>query len=65
MTTLRDEGIKAVASWTVNKSINVFEKKMIFFPINKAQHWTLCVVVNPGLVANRNTEGGLDQERAW
>ena len=52
MTTLKDEGTKAVESWTANKNINVFEKKLIFVPINANLHWSLCVVVNPGYIAN-------------
>ena len=52
MTTLKDEGAKAVESWTANKNINVFEKKLIFVPINANLHWSLCVVVNPGHITN-------------
>ena len=52
MTTLKDEGIKAVSSWTANKNINVFKKRLIFIPVNENLHWSLCVVVNPGLIAN-------------
>jgi hypothetical protein len=59
MSTLTNKGPKGIASWTVNNGINVFDKKMIFVPVNKAGHWTLCVAVNPGLFANRNTEGQL------
>jgi len=65
MSTLKSEGLEAVASWTVNKKINVFEKKLIFIPINANLHWSLCVVVNPGLIANSFTEGSPDQERSW
>lgn len=52
MTTLKDEGTKAVSSWTANKNINVFKKRLIFIPVNENLHWSLCVVVNPGLIAN-------------
>lgn len=66
MTTLKSEGVDAVASWTVNKKINVFEKKLIFIPVNANLHWSLCVVVNPGRIANSfDGEGSYDQERAW
>ena len=51
--------------WTVNKKINVFEKKLIFIPINANLHWSLCVVVNPGLIANSFTECLPHQERSW
>ena len=52
MTTLKNEGIQAVSSWTANKNINVFKKRLIFVPVNADLHWSLCVVVNPGLIAN-------------
>jgi Ulp1 family protease len=66
MSALKREGLEAVASWTVNKKINVFEKKLIFIPINADLHWSLCVVVNPGHVANNfNNEISLDQECSW
>ncbi|GKY91404.1 hypothetical protein MPSEU_000112700 [Mayamaea pseudoterrestris] len=51
-TKLADHGVDAVASWTSrkNRELNIFEKKMIFIPINKALHWSLCVIVNPGRI---------------
>jgi hypothetical protein len=45
---LAAEGPDSVAGWTRRKNINIFNKKLIFVPINKAMHWSLCVVVNPG-----------------
>jgi Ulp1 family protease len=59
MTTLKDEGLEAVSKWTENKNINVFEKKLVFIPVNADLHFSLCVVVNPGLIAN-NVDGDLD-----
>ena len=52
MTTLKEKGPKAVVSWTAKKDINIFEKKLIFIPVNADLHWSLLVVVNPGLIAN-------------
>jgi len=52
MTTLKKDGPKAVYSWTAKKNIDVFKKKFIFVPVNADLHWSLCVVVNPGLIAN-------------
>ena len=52
MTTLIEEGIQGVSSWTANKYINVFRKRLIIIPVNADLHWSLCVVVNPGLIAN-------------
>ena len=54
MTTLKNEGTQAVSSWTANKNINVFKKRLIFVPVNADLHWSLCVVVNPGLIANNH-----------
>jgi Ulp1 family protease len=51
-TTLAAGGPKAVESWTRRKKINVFEKKLIFVPINKDLHWSLCVIVNPGAIVS-------------
>jgi Ulp1 family protease len=52
MTTLKEKGPNAVASWTEKKNINLFEKKLVFIPVNADLHWSLCVVVNPGKVDN-------------
>lgn len=49
-TTLASEGAEGVRSWTAKKNINIFEKRLIFIPINKTDHWSLCVVVNPGAI---------------
>lgn len=35
-----------VASWTNN--INIFEKRLVIIPINHSNHWSLCVIANPG-----------------
>ncbi len=65
MTTLKDDGPEAVASWTAKKNINVFEKKLIFIPVNADLHWSLCVVVNPGLIANSfDTDISEDEEHS-
>ena len=52
--TLASDGVEGVKSWTVRKNINIFEKKLIFIPINKTLHWSLCVIVNPGAVEKSN-----------
>ena len=51
MNTPKKDGPESVASWTVNTKTNVFKKRLIFLPINADIHWSLCVVVNPGLNA--------------
>jgi Ulp1 family protease len=52
MSTLASDGAKVVSSWTAKKKIDIFEKKLIFVPVNSDLHWSLCVVVNPGSIAN-------------
>lgn len=66
MTTLKDDGPKAVSSWTEKKNIDVFKKKLIFVPVNADLHWSLCVIVNPGLIANYEDEGmATNEEHSW
>ena len=66
MTTLKEDGSEAVASWTAKKKINIFEKKFIFIPVNADLHWSLCVVVNPGLIANNTNDATPpDEDHAW
>ena len=36
--------------WTVKRGIKIFSKKMLLFPFHADAHWSLFVVVNPGLV---------------
>jgi Ulp1 protease family, C-terminal catalytic domain len=40
-------GPQGVTNWTARKNINIFEKKLLFIPINKSLHWSMVVVVNP------------------
>ncbi len=54
MTTLKEKGPNAVTSWTEKKNIDLFQKKFVFIPVNADLHWSLCVVVNPGKVANNS-----------
>ena len=66
MTALKHDGVDAVTSWTEKKKINVFEKKLIFVPIHADLHWSLCVIVNPGLIANMYDAEILDgEEHPW
>ena len=59
MTTLKEKGPEAIAKWTKNKNIDVFDKKLVFIPVNADLHFSLCVVVNPGLIAT-NLDSDLD-----
>lgn len=69
MSTLKDDGPEAVSSWTAKKNINIFSKKIIFVPVNADLHWSLCAVINPGLVcANADVDSGEQWEShdaAW
>jgi len=49
-------GVTGVRSWTARKNINVFQKRLIFIPINKTLHWSLCVIVNPGAIENSSLD---------
>jgi hypothetical protein len=51
-----------IAKWTRNKGINIFEKQLIFIPINQTLHWSLCVVVNPGMIANAYKDSHADAD---
>jgi hypothetical protein len=56
-TTLSNDGAEAVKSWTAKTNIDIFKKRLIFVPINKDLHWSLCIIVNPGaalLPSNKN-----------
>ena len=44
---LRMMGIQGVRHWMTKRSINIFKKKLILVPINKAAHWSLAVIVHP------------------
>jgi Ulp1 family protease len=48
--TLTRKGVAGVTSWTAKKDIDIFKKKLLFIPINKSLHWSLCVVFNPGAI---------------
>jgi Ulp1 family protease len=65
MSTLEEEP-SSVASWT--KKIDIFKKKLIFVPVNADNHWSLCVIVNPGLLYQppANVEGEAKaKEGSW
>jgi len=51
-TTLMEDSIETVTSWTAKKNIDIFSKKFIFIPINEYLHWSLCVVINSSMVLN-------------
>ena len=64
LTTLKRDGTAAVISWTANKKINIFKQRFVFLPINDSLHWSLCVVVNPGLIAENYAPNMVGEENA-
>jgi len=61
-TTLASEGVEGVKSWTARKNINIFDKRLVFIPINMSLHWSLCVIVNPGaIIPSLDDEDGNDE----
>lgn len=55
-TTLMEQGVNSVRTWTFTDrglvKCDVFSTKIIFVPVNYNHHWSLCCIVNPGLIAN-------------
>ena len=62
MTKLKDKGPDFVSSWTAKKGIDIFKKKLIFIPVHADVHWSLCVVVNPGHIANNYDDDVTESE---
>ncbi len=48
--TLLEHGCEGVTRWTTKKGFDIFCKKIIFVLINLSSHWSLLVVLNPGMV---------------
>ena len=42
---------KLVSRWT--KNVNLFDKDFVLVPVNKKYHWSLTVIVRPGLLLVR------------
>jgi Ulp1 family protease len=63
--TLRKNSPEDIAKWTKNKGINVFEKQLVFIPVNQTLHWSLCVIVNPGSIANCHNAVDSDESALW
>jgi Ulp1 family protease len=62
MNTLKREVPVATASWTRTKDKNVFQKKLVFVPVNVTLHLSLCVVINPGLIVKHLDCGSASKE---
>ena len=62
---LKDKGPEAVSSWTKKKGINIFEKKLVFIPVHSNDHWSLAIIINPGLIesnSKKETDVSKDEE---
>ena len=44
------DSYQLVKSWT--KNVDIFEKDFLIIPIHKAIHWSLVIIVRPGLLMN-------------
>ena len=53
-TALSEDGPEAVENWTAKKNIDIFTKKLVFIPINRSLHWSLCILVNPGKIMDND-----------
>ena len=47
---LCEQGPQGVQRWTAKRGIDIFKKRLIFVPVNKALHWSLTVIGNPGAI---------------
>jgi len=43
-------GVRHANEWLLNKKFDIFTKRILYFPINKDKHWSLCIVTNPSKV---------------
>jgi Ulp1 family protease len=48
------EMFEMVARWT--KDIDIFELDFLFVPVNIGSHWSLSVIVRPGLILQKNSK---------
>ena len=49
---LEEFGPNAILSWSNN--MNIFERSVIFIPVNESNHWTLLAVVNCGSIISED-----------
>ena len=54
---------KKVKGWT--KKIDIFEKRMLIFPICEESHWYLVIVCNHGYVISKTREKQFDAKRSY
>jgi Ulp1 family protease len=59
-TILYNQTPQAAQTWTKNKGIDVFKYKMVLIPVILNDHWSLCVIINPGSIVNAISEVSLE-----
>jgi Ulp1 family protease len=55
-TTLRLQGPEAIEGWAAIREIDIFRCTLLCLPICYDLHWSLCVVTNPGAIANTSSD---------
>ena len=55
-TALLEDGASAVTKWTSKKNLDIFDKRFLLVPVHRVNHWSLCVVTNPGDIAKKRSE---------
>ena len=61
--TRAEKAYDKVKGWT--KKINIFEKRMLIFPICEESHWYLVIVCNPGHVLSQTREKDFETKRSY
>merc|ERR1712072_701443 len=61
--TKAEQEYERVKSWT--KKIDIFEKRMLIFPICEESHWYLVIVCNPGHVLSQSREKDFEAKRSY
>ena len=59
----QEQAYEKVKGWT--KKLDIFEKRMLVFPICEESHWYLVIVCNPGHVLSQSREKDFDSKRAY
>jgi Ulp1 family protease len=55
---IEDSGAKHVSNWLARRNnFRIFEKRIIYFPINSEKHWSLCVANSPSKVHEMVSSG--------
>ena len=61
--TRAEKSYERVKGWT--KKINIFDKRMLIFPICEESHWYLVIVCNPGHVLSATRDKDFEAKRSY